>query len=133
MGHCILFLLYPPSNHTHRLCSAFEILQRCVKTPPAGQRQSHASHSTSSKPCFRCIVRFSSWFFSIQVMGQIPSVKLNLDRCAGQGDISPTEYQCDIEEPTRKKEVRSFNEGETIQLLAFGDKFGFECSFEIKD
>jgi len=50
-----------------------------------------------------------------------------------QNDKDPTIYQCDIEEPTRKKKVMAFNEGETIELFAVGDKSGFGCSIEIKD
>ena len=50
-----------------------------------------------------------------------------------QNDNDPTIYQCDIEEPTKNNTVLTFNEGETIELLAVGDKSGFGCSFEIKD
>jgi len=50
-----------------------------------------------------------------------------------QNDKDPTIYQCDIEEPTRKKKVMAFKEGETIELFAVGDKSGFGCSIEIKD
>jgi len=50
-----------------------------------------------------------------------------------QNDKDPTIYQCDIEEPTRKQKVMAFNEGETIELFAVGDKSGFGCSIEIKD
>jgi len=46
-------------------------------------------------------------------------------------DTDPTIYKCDI--PTWKHEVQTFNEGETIKLLAVGDKSGYGCSFEIKD
>ena len=49
-----------------------------------------------------------------------------------QNDKDPTIYQCDIEEPSGKKKVMEFNEGETIELLAVGDKSGFGCSFEKK-
>ena len=47
--------------------------------------------------------------------------------------MDPTIYQCDIEEPNKKSNLTTFNEGETIELLAVGDKSGFGCSFEIKD
>ena len=48
-----------------------------------------------------------------------------------QNTIDPTTYKCDIEEPTKKSKVMTFNEGETVELLAVGDKSG--CSFEMKD
>ena len=50
-----------------------------------------------------------------------------------QNDKDPTIYQCDIEEPTRKKKMLTFNKGETIELFAVGDKSGFGCSIEVKD
>ena len=50
-----------------------------------------------------------------------------------QNNTNPTIYKCDIEEPTRKSKEETFNEGETIEILAVGDKSGYGCSFEIKD
>ena len=48
-----------------------------------------------------------------------------------QNNDDPTIYRCDTEEPTNK--LLTFNEGETIELLAVGDKTGYGCSFEIEN
>ena len=49
-----------------------------------------------------------------------------------QNETDPTVYNCDKEEPRKKNEVLTFYEGETIELLAVGEKLK-GCSFEVKD
>ena len=64
--------------------------------------------------------------------GRNPFCQTQSGQVCRQNDQDPTIYQCDIEEPSTKRRVLTFNEDEDIELLAVGDKSGFGCSFEVK-
>jgi len=87
-------------------------------------------------------VRHSKWWFTLLFLMALLQGSNGADSfcqtqsgqvCKQSDPTDQTIYKCDIEEPTKESTVETFNEGETIELRAVGDKSGFGCSFEMKD